>query len=501
MREIEVADLAIDSGPTVLTLRDVFDGLCASVGQNLDDVVTLDPLPILARHAWDEGAHFDLFADVARTEAEVARLFGDRTLADFRRFSARAAAVHASLADRFMRASQPGLLGLVTRFGLSGLPELMANRPFSTMWRELGRLLPEPRLRQLFARYATYCGCSPFDAPSTLMLIADVEARGVWRVKGGMQRLAEGLTKVAERAGVTIRYETPVAELRVAQGRVAGVRTADGEDIQASAVVSAADVGAIADGLFGTEVATRVRAPARHQRSLSAMTWSAKASSEGRPLAYHNVLFSTDYRQEFEQIFTERRVPDAPTVYVCAQQQSDGIGGDPHSPLGRAGTPPSQDLTADGTRSRSQSIFCLVNAPPDGDVTRPSPEEIARCTKTMQDALSRCGIRLTLDPSTTRITTPADFAEMFPGTGGALYGRATHGPFAAFRRSGSKTALPGLYLAGGSVHPGAGVPMAALSGRLAASQLMADRASTRQYHPAGISGGMSTPSVATAATD
>ncbi|MEL6736777.1 MAG: FAD-dependent oxidoreductase, partial [Pseudomonadota bacterium] len=96
----------------------------------------------------------------------------------------------------------------------------------------------------------------------------------------------------------------------------------------------------------------------------------------------------------------------------------------------------------------------------------------------MQARLQACGLTLDLDPQHTIITQPSDFNALFPGSGGALYGRASHGWTASFARPGSKTKLPGLYLAGGSVHPGAGVPMATLSGMLAAQQIMKDRVST-----------------------
>jgi 1-hydroxycarotenoid 3,4-desaturase len=89
-------------------------------------------------------------------------------------------------------------------------------------------------------------------------------------------------------------------------------------------------------------------------------------------------------------------------------------------------------------------------------------------------------------------TTPSEFEALFPATGGALYGRAPHGAMGSFRRPGARSRMPGLYLAGGSTHPGAGVPMAALSGRQAASAVLADLASTAAYRPAAMRGGMST---------
>jgi 1-hydroxycarotenoid 3,4-desaturase len=106
--------------------------------------------------------------------------------------------------------------------------------------------------------------------------------------------------------------------------------------------------------------------------------------------------------------------------------------------------------------------------------------------------LERCGLKLQPQPDTKTVTTPADFAQLFPGTGGALYGRASHGWRASFQRPPVKTKVPGLYLASGSAHPGPGVPMAAMSGRLAAESLLADWGLTARSPRAATSGGTST---------
>ena len=138
-----------------------------------------------------------------------------------------------------------------------------------------------------------------------------------------------------------------------------------------------------------------------------------------------------------------------------------------------------------------ERLLCLINAPPIGDARDFTQAEIMECANRSLNLMGRCGLGLrpAADPVT---TTPAGFDRLFPGTGGALYGPAVQGAMATFRRPGSRTRLPGLYLAGGGAHPGAGVPMAALSGRLAASALMADLGSTRRSRVAVMSGGMST---------
>jgi 1-hydroxycarotenoid 3,4-desaturase len=133
----------------------------------------------------------------------------------------------------------------------------------------------------------------------------------------------------------------------------------------------------------------------------------------------------------------------------------------------------------------------LINAPArdasEGAVTE---KEIEQCQTMVLSRLHQSGLRLSMQAEPI-IKTPTDFDRLFPGSKGALYGRAPHGWMSVFHRASSRSSLPGLYLAGGTVHPGAGVPMAALSGRLAAACLMADLDSTRSSRRVVISGGMS----------
>jgi 1-hydroxycarotenoid 3,4-desaturase len=113
----------------------------------------------------------------------------------------------------------------------------------------------------------------------------------------------------------------------------------------------------------------------------------------------------------------------------------------------------------------------LVNAPPDGDRGGFDIDWVAAREREAFALLRSCGLQVGGDPA--RIaTTPADFERLFPASGGGLYGAASVGALSTFRRSGATTRVPGLFVAGGSVHPGPGVPMAAMSGRLAAAALL-----------------------------
>jgi 1-hydroxycarotenoid 3,4-desaturase len=175
------------------------------------------------------------------------------------------------------------------------------------------------------------------------------------------------------------------------------------------------------------------------------------ARTGGFPLSHHNVFFAEDYAAEFEAIFSRRGITQAPTVYVCAQDR-----GDSDTPEG------------------SERLLVLINAPADGDRTRFDDSLRAELEDRTFGLLEACGLQLSPESGRGVMTTPAEWETLFPASGGALYGRANHGPWASFQREGAASRLRGLYLAGGSVHPGPGIPMAAMSGRLAAARLLDD---------------------------
>lgn len=475
MRQVSPADRPMDAGPTVFTMRWVFDALFDSAGARLEDHMTIRPATTLARHAWDDGAPFDLFADIDRAADEVGRRFDAREAAGFRAFCAEGAAMFATLKAPFLAASRPDPFTLAARVGISGLAALAATRPFETLWSALGQHFADPRLRQLFGRYATYCGSSPFRAPATLMLIAHVEQDGVWLVDGGMHAVAQGVAELARKNGATIRTGVEVARIETSSAGVSGVILTSGERIACDAAVFAGDAAALPAGLLGPEVAGAAPAPPDHLRSLSAITWCLDAPTDGFELLRHTVFFSPDYPAEFDALHAGR-LPDEPTVYVCAQDRGD-------EPAPRTGP---------------ERLLVLVNAPPRGDDLQPT--DIETCERRTFRHLERCGLKIDRQAGQAIRTAPGDFDRLFPGSRGAIYGRASHGWASSFTRPGSKSAVPGLWLAGGGVHPGAGVPMATLSGMLCAQAIAKARASTRRYRPAATPGGISTPSATTAPT-
>lgn len=454
LRQVEIGQHIFDAGPTVFTMRPIFEDIFEQAGTKLGDRLTLLPLEILSRNVWPDGSRLDLFADAARSLDAIAAFAGSRDARGYQDFRQRSKATFDTLEASFITAPQPNVFELIIKNSFQGLPGLWQISPFSTLWNALGEHFSDDRLRQLFARYATYSGSSPFLCPATLMLIAHVEQQGVWSIDGGMYELANQLYKLAETQGCQFLFNTSVVSVNSRSGAVHAVQLSNQDELECDAVVFNADVATLSNGTFGRDVQYATRYIHHSERSLSAIVFLMRAKAHGFRLAHHNVFFSENYEDEFDSILKRKLLPDDPTVYVCAQDRADS------APSEHADT--------------FERIYCLVNAPPVGDEARPTPHEIQACQTNMLRKLEQCGLKLEIEDSQIAVTGPSEFDRLYPGSGGALYGQANHGWMASFNRPASKTSVRGLYLAGGSVHPGAGLPMAAVSGRLAAEQVIAD---------------------------
>ncbi|MEO0437992.1 MAG: 1-hydroxycarotenoid 3,4-desaturase CrtD [Pseudomonadota bacterium] len=452
MRRLPVAGQGVDAGPTVFTMRWVFDELLASAGTMLEDELGLHKADVLARHAWTQGGELDLFANIDESAQAIEAFAGAADADSYRDFCRRSAAIYDTLREPFIASSRPGMFELVKRVGYDRLDSLWRTAPFQSLWNALGKQFADQRLRQLFGRYATYVGSSPLQAPATLMLIAHVEQNGVWLVEGGMEAVAHALMRVGERLGVEYRFNEGVRTIDVRGDRVVGVFTERDAYIDTKRVVFNGDASALATGMLGPDVCRAARVVKEKHRALSAITFCLLGKVSGFDLHYHNVFFAQNYPREFRKIFDERSIVDRPTVYLCAQDRREGC---------QASTGP-------------EPLLLLINAPADGDRVERSEFELSAYRDAALQMLSSCGCEITFAKENAIATDPHGFAKRFPGSGGSLYGRANHGPFASFARAGARTPIRGLYLAGGSVHPGAGVPMSAMSGRLAAAAVLSE---------------------------
>ncbi|MFQ6549422.1 1-hydroxycarotenoid 3,4-desaturase CrtD [Aestuariibius sp. 2305UL40-4] len=465
MRTLPSAAGPVDAGPTVLTMKDVFEDLFAAAGTRLSDHVTLHPLPILARHHWRDGTRFDLHADREATAAEIRGTFGAGSEADYRAFTADAARLFDAFEDPMMRTARPSLARLTARVARDpGLLRAMA--PHLSLAARLARRFREPKLAQLFGRYATYVGGCPAQVPAILSLVSEAEARGVWHVDGGMHRLATALATLIEAKGGRIHYGTHIDRIDTANGTATGL-TVNGTHHAFDAVLFNGDPRALRTGALGPDATEAVPETATEPRSLSADVLAFAATlAPGTPdLAHHTVFFGDDPATEFAPLMQGARPLD-PTVYICAQDR------------GAAARPPGPER-----------FEIIVNAPPGA-----TDDKEGRCPTPILTQLARFGLRFDPPPGPETLTTPQGFDTLFPASLGSLYGRSPSGMMAPFQLPTAQTRITKLYLAGGGAHPGAGVPMAALSGRHAAETILKARTSTSTSRRRDTPGGMSTGS-------
>ncbi len=466
LRRLAVDGAEVAAGPTVLTLPHVFAELFAVAGRRLDEALPLDPLEPACRHFFADGARLDLHNDPERSRAAIRDFAGEAGARGFDRLRAHAARIWGIVREPFLESPVPSLADMLKPSRLKYLPQFLQLDSGRSLWDALGTMFADPRLRMLYARYATYGGSSPLACPATLTVIIHVEQQfGVHAVRGGIARLADALADAARGLGVTIHCGAAVERIRVAGGRVRGVVVA-GAPHDFDLVVANCDAADLHGRLLdGEPAAARAAAKlATLAPSLSAFLWLARADAGGFPLAHHNVFFPRDSTREFADLFDRRRPPSEPTVYLCVEDRAPGA----PAPAG------------------GERMMMLTNAPAvDGIIDW--KEEAPRCKDRLLETLSRA--KLALAPTAERTVTPADFAARFPSSRGAIYGAASHSRMAAFERPPNRVAgFRGLYLVGGSAHPGAGLPMVALSAKIAAAQA----ASELGLPPAATRGATST---------
>ncbi len=454
-----------DAGPSLLTLPEVFDELLGMVGSTLPEPVRLDPSFL---YHFADGSSFCTRDDPAATEAEMERLSPGSGL-QWRRFMAGAARVWSVSERTFFAGPLENPWQLARR--LRSPRDLWAVDPLPTLHTRARRSFGDPRLVQWADRYATYAGSSPFAAPATLGCIPHIEqAYGAWYLPGGVGRLAQVLAEACKAAGVAIRTGAEVQAVEADHDRVRGVRLAGGERVRADVVVADVDAAHLYGDLLPDAVSARRVRRAGRSSSGFVLLLGVRGRTEG--LGHHTVSFSADYRAEFRAIHRHGRAPHDPTVYVCASSLTDP-----------SAAPPG-----------CENWFVLVNVASlgdgdgggDPDGVGPWADGGTAYGDHLLEVLARRGFDLAGRVEHRQAVTPADIARRYRAVGGAIYGTSSNGRRAAFARPANRGPRRGLYLVGGSTHPGGGLPLVAISARIVAAMVAADLRGGGRADRAGV---------------
>ncbi|KIN70043.1 Methoxyneurosporene dehydrogenase [Sulfitobacter noctilucicola] len=442
----------VDAGPTVLTMKRVFEDLFADTGSRIENHVTLEEENILARHFWSDGTTLDLMRDPSESQQNVAQVFGKDAASAFAAFTEKTRNLFSAFEGPMMRTAAPSLVTLSAQ--TMRRPSLIRQMDvFRSLDTNLTHQFREPKLVQLFGRYATYVGGIPDASPALLSLIWQAEAQGVWYVKGGMHKLAVAIADRAKECGAVFHYNHHIERIDVEAGKPVAVVTDKGR-VRVDAVLFNGDPRALQKGMLGNDIRHAVSDSGTEPRSLSAYVHSFAATATGIPLAGHNVFFCDDPHEEFGPL-SQGNTPRQATLYVCAQDRFGGA--IPEGP---------------------ERFELIMNAPPVADTAAISQEERQECHTSIMERLLHFGLHFSPRPPANNLTMPQNFAALFPASNGALYGRSPHGMMAAFHRPTVRSKITGLYLVGGGIHPGAGIPMATLCAMHAAEAILKDHSLT-----------------------
>lgn len=449
---VDIDGVTVETGPSVLTLPEVFADVFGRAGLRLDDVIGLRRLDPGFRYRYADGCVVDVAHDPQRTLANVASALGPAAESQLAAFLAYSRRIWEAAAPNFVLGPAPTFAAM-TGLALRRPRALLAVDPLRSMAAGIDRHVREPHLRMLLRRYATYNGSDPRRAPATLNCIAHVElSLGGYGVQGGIHALVRALVTAIEARGGVIEYGAAVERLLTDDTAVVGVALAGGGRRSGRSVVVNADVGWLRDGGMGVGMeGAGGHLPVAGVPSMSG--WNAVLRAARRPDRIpHEVLFPADYDAEFADIVDRDRPPAEPTVYLCAQERCHGVAG----------------------WSDAEPVFVMANAPAEPASGSRAPEVWAALETAVERRIRAAGLWGGSDALVWR-RTPADLARAFPGSRGAIYGAASNDRLAAFRRPPNRVpGMTGLYLASGSAHPGGGMPMVALSGLAAADCLGSD---------------------------
>ncbi|HWH30014.1 MAG TPA: phytoene desaturase family protein [Mycobacteriales bacterium] len=444
-----------DTGPSLLTLPHLLLEVLDDTGGVPGDL-HLTPLDPVARYRFPDGVVLDASSDLdehcRRLDASLGPGAGD----DWRRFARRAARAWEASRGPFLEQPLDGARSLL-RLAARRPQDLPAVAPWTTLRRLARTTLRDPRLRTYAERYATYTGSDPRRAPAALAAVAHAEqAFGGWYVRGGLHRIAEVLAGRVVECGGAVRLGARVEAVEVRGGRAAGVGLDTGERLTADVVVANADASVVLDRLLPREATRSARRRlGRATPSLSGFVVLLAVEGRTPGLAHHNVLFPADYDAEFDAVFgAPARPVDDPTLYVSA--------------------PDDTAVRPDGC----EAWFVLVNAPRHGsgpgalDWRRPGLAD--RYAERLLDLLAARGLPVRDRVLAQHVLSPADLEQRTAAPGGAIYGTSSNGAAAAFLRPANRSPVPGVYLVGGSAHPGGGLPLVLLSARIVAGLVERD---------------------------
>lgn len=440
MQEYSSGGYRFDTGPSLLTMPHILRELFTRCGEDFDSKISLIKPDPLCRYIYPDGSVFDNFQCINRTLNEVEKIAPDdrASFSDFMEYSEK-------LYEKTNSAFLLNPLYNIRDLRNLNLVDILRIDAFTTVANRVDSYFNSEYLRKFFKRFTTYNGSSPYQAPATLNVIPHVEITGGgFYVKSGIYRIAEALEQLALNKGVSIKYNTGIHKILIENKSVKGIYTDHREERIHDLIVSNSDAFETIKKLIGPDhiSKSRIKKQEKIEPSCSGFVLLLATTKKWDILRHHNIFFSKNYKNEFHQIFRDKILPDDPTIYVANTSYTN-----PH------------DAPADGS-----NLFILVNAPYLTDQQNWETLENDYPSLIIKK-LEQAGLEdLSSSIYQKHILTPRFFYNRYRSNRGSIYGTSSNSLLAAFVRPRNKIrGLKGLYMTGGSTHPGGGIPLAILS--------------------------------------
>lgn len=456
----EEAGFRFDMGPTILTIPAVLKRIFDEANQPLETALDLVPLDPQWRSFFTDGTTLDLHADVELMKKELEKFSPGSGAGDgYARFMDLAEKLHKISDDFFFWKSIGGLKDMFDpkrSVTVSMLREVMRMRPGHSVAGTVRSYVPDSRAAQMLDHYTQYVGSCPESSPAVLCGIAHMQSNdGVWYPRGGTGAVPKALTKLALSLGVEIRTNTAIRQIIVKNNRAVGVLTADGETIRGGAVVSNSDSVRTHQELLDGRPQKRFLGRRNYEPACSGVVLYLGLDRRYEQLLHHNFVFSDDPHKEFDAIYRKGEPAPDPTCYVCAPAVTE------------------PEVAPPGC----ESLYVLVHTPylrPHHKWSDMLPAYRDRIIEKLKQTAGLEDIEQHIVVE--KALTPQDIQDRYHVLDGAIYGLASHGRFlGAFKPANRSPDVEGLYMAGGSAHPGPGMPMVLMSGWIAGDCVDQDR--------------------------
>ena len=447
LSELKLNGFRFDKGPSLLTMPSLIDEL-SNLKEN-SPKFEYQKLETVTNYFYPDGTQLKATANLEDFAEEVHLKLNEKKESVLKYFK-RNAFYFKTTEDIFLKQSLHQIKNFINLKTIKGILLSPFLGLFSTMHKKNEQTFSNPKTVQLFNRYATYNGSNPYKAPALMNMISHLEfSLGAYLPLKGMHQITNHLVQLATNAGVEIKYNETVEILDVGSNDRINYIKSNGANYPFDIVASDVDIRVLYKHLLPSSFTPKKLI--QQEKSSSAYVFYWGINKEFASLGLHNILFSDDYKKEFDYLFSKQFPTDDPTIYINITSK----------------------YCKDDAPIGCENWFVMVNVPHNKNSTIEYAADIRKNVVAKINSMLKTNIEQYIVTEST--LSPVDIENQTSSYGGSLYGNSSNNKFAAFlRHANFSSRIKNLYLVGGSVHPGGGIPLCLLSAKIA-SQIIVDR--------------------------